>query len=65
MFPLLIGKKHTNLFKYLGDRQMTKIFVSGTEMFSYAKMTETHAHDRPLKLTCSTFKCLPNEAQKD
>ena len=27
--------------KYRGDRQMTEIFVSGTEVFSDAKMTET------------------------
>ena len=28
-------------FKFWGDRQMTEIFVSGTEVFSDAKMTET------------------------
>ena len=34
-------KKIRNFFKYRGDRQMTEIFVSGTEVFSDAKMTET------------------------
>ena len=28
-------------FKYRGGRQMTEIFVSGTEVFNDAKMTET------------------------
>ena len=40
-FSLLIVKKYTHFFKYRGDRQMTEIFVSGTEVFSDAKMTET------------------------
>ena len=30
-----------HFFKSPGDRQMTEIFVSGTEVFSDAKMTET------------------------
>ena len=38
-FALLIAKKYTPFFKYRGNGQMTEIFVSGTEVFSDAKMT--------------------------
>ena len=40
-FSLLIAKNLRNFFNYPCDRQMTEIFVSGTEVFSDAKMTET------------------------
>ena len=40
-FSLLIAKKICNFFKSRDDRQMTEISVSGTEVFSDAKMTET------------------------
>ena len=40
-FSLLIVKKHTHFFKYRDDGQMTEMLVSGTEVFSDAKMTET------------------------
>ena len=44
MFPrffTLDDQKYTHFFLYRGDRQMTEIFVSGTEVFSDAKMTES------------------------
>ena len=34
-------QKYMQFFLSRGDRQMTEIFVSGTEVFSDAKMTET------------------------
>ena len=37
----LLMTKHIAIFLYRGDRQMTAIFVSGTEVFSDAKMTES------------------------
>ena len=37
----LDDQKYTQFFLYRGDRQLTEIFVSGTEVFSDAKMTET------------------------
>ena len=36
-----VMKSRSGVFLYRGDRQMTEIFVSGTEVFSDAKMTET------------------------
>ena len=39
-FSLLMTKDIPH-FLYRGDRQMTEIFVSGTEVFSDAKMTES------------------------
>ena len=40
-FSLLITKYVRTFFFSQSDRQMTEIFVSGTEVFSHAKMTET------------------------
>ena len=40
-FSHLFAKNIRNFFKSRGDRQMTEIFVSGTEVFSDAKTTET------------------------
>ena len=41
-FPLFqIYRGLSNIFLSRGDRQMTEIFVSGTEIFSDAKMTES------------------------
>ena len=37
----LDDQKYTQFFLYRGDRQMTEVFVSGTEVFSDAKMTES------------------------
>ena len=38
---LLIDTNIRNFFVSRGERQLTEIFVSGTEVFSDAKMTET------------------------
>ena len=40
-FSLVIAKNIRFFLKSRGDRQMTEIFVSGTEVFSDVKMTET------------------------
>ena len=41
VFSLLIAKNISNIFYSRDDCQMTEIFVSGTEVFSDVKMTET------------------------
>ena len=38
---LLLFTKYIRYFFYRGDRQMTEIFVSGTEVFRDAKMMES------------------------
>ena len=38
---LIIENIRNVFFNFRGDRQMTEIFVSGTEVFSDSKMTKT------------------------